>query len=238
MPGVELEQRDLHRHDPAEQRAERPDPQRGCAAGGRRRGARAARGRRGEAGAASVRGAPRAAARRAPAGRGDRAARDRARTRGAGRAARAVEAARACGGRGRARERASCAHLLVGELAGGAQAGRLRARVVGDLARRRRDRAAEHELGLRRPAAAADGQVGRADAAARAVGEEALDAAVLERVERDRGEPAADAQQVPRARERLVELAQLVVDRDPDRLERALGRDGRRRTARARGSRP
>ena len=70
----------------------------------------------------------------------------------------------------------------------------------------------------------ADRQVGRADAALRAVGEEALDAPVLQRVERDRGEPAGRAQQLPGERERLVELVELAVDRDPDRLEGALGR--------------
>ena len=42
----------------------------------------------------------------------------------------------------------------------------------------------------------AHGQVGRADAPARLAGEEALDAPVLERMERDRGQAAADAQHV------------------------------------------
>ena len=111
-----------------------------------------------------------------------------------------------------------------GELAGGAQACGLRARVLGDLAGRGRDGAAEDGLGLGRAPAAADGQVGRADAAARAVGEEALDAAVLERVEGDRRQPALGTQELPRQRQRGVELLELAVDRDPDRLEGALGR--------------
>ena len=114
--------------------------------------------------------------------------------------------------------------LPVGELAGGAQPCGLRARVLGDLAGRGRDGAAEDALGLGRAPAAADGQVGRADAAARAVGEEALDAAVLERVEGDRGQPALGAQELPRQRQRGVELLELAVDRDADRLEGALGR--------------
>src|ERR671917_232553 len=69
-------------------------------------------------------------------------------------------------------------------------------------------------LGLRRAPAAADRKIGRADAAAGAVGEEALHAPVLERVERDRREPATDAEQVPRERQCLLELAELVVHRD------------------------
>ena len=137
------------------------------------------------------------------------------------------------------RDRASAACVRPAGGAGGGRHARTSSPVSLRAARRRadferglsatspgvgRDRAAEHELGLRRAAAAAHGQVGRADAAARAVGEEALHAPVLERVERDRGEPAADAQQVPRARERGVELAELVVDRDADGLEGALRR--------------
>ena len=55
---------------------------------------------------------------------------------------------------------------------------------------RRRDRATGQQLGLGLAAADADRKLGRADAAARAVGEEPLDAPVLERVERDRGEAA------------------------------------------------
>src|SRR4029079_17120469 len=104
------------------------------------------------------------------------------------------EMRRAWRGAGRVRTRAWAAIsgsfrkgplVLLPERAGGPQAGRLRARVVRDLARRRRDRAAEDRLGLRGAAARAHGQVGRADAAARLIGEEALHAPVLERVERD-----------------------------------------------------
>ena len=83
--------------------------------------------------------------------------------------------------------------------------------------------AAGQQLGLGRPPARADGKVGRADAAPRALGQEALDPAVLERVERDRGDAPARAQDRPRARECTVEVLQLMVDRDPNGLKDALG---------------
>ena len=85
------------------------------------------------------------------------------------------------------------------------------------------DRAARDQLGLGLAAADADREVRRADAPARALGEEALHAPVLERVEGDRGEPAAGAQQIPGRRQRALERAELVVHGDPDRLEHALG---------------
>src|SRR3954447_23177943 len=85
----------------------------------------------------------------------------------------------------------------LGELPCGPQASRLRTGIGRDLARRGDDRTAVDELGLRRVAAHADGELGRADAAAGAVGEEALDAAVLERVEGERGEAAADLEDAP-----------------------------------------
>src|SRR4051794_16372568 len=81
------------------------------------------------------------------------------------------------------RRRARASGRLLPELAGGPQSCGLGTRVVRDLARGRGDGAPEDQLGLRRPAAAADWQVGRTDTAARAVGEEALHAAVLERLE-------------------------------------------------------
>ena len=89
-----------------------------------------------------------------------------------------------------------------------------------DLARRRRDRAPGQELGLGLVAADADRELRRAHASARARGEEPLDAAVLERVERDRRQPSAGREQLPGRRQRRVELRQLVVDGDPQRLER------------------
>src|SRR5688572_5991088 len=114
--------------------------------------------------------------------------------------------------------------VLLLELAGGAQARGPGARVRRHLARTGGDGAAEDQLGLRRAAAAADGQVGRADAAAGAVGEEALDAPVLQRVEGDGRQAAVLAQDLPGERQRGVELGELLVDGDPDRLEGALGR--------------
>src|SRR3954447_11887962 len=73
------------------------------------------------------------------------------------------------------------AHL--GELPCGPEASRLRTGIGRDLAGRGDDRATMDELGLRRVATHADRQLGRADAPAGAVGEEALHAPVLERME-------------------------------------------------------
>ena len=69
-----------------------------------------------------------------------------------------------------------------------------------------------------------------------ALGQEALDAPILERVKRDPGEHAALAQQLPGQRKRAVELPELVVDGDPQRLEGALGGMAAARSARERGS--
>src|SRR5262245_16652842 len=87
---------------------------------------------------------------------------------------------------------------------------------------------------LRLAPADADREVRRADAAALESLEEALDDPVLERVERDDGNAPAWPQHLERGRKRLLELAQLVVDGDPERLEGALRRmavpePGRRR---------
>ena len=86
--------------------------------------------------------------------------------------------------------------------------------------RRRRHGAPRQQLRLGMVPAYADRQLGRAHAAAGTLGEESLDAPVLERVERDRREPAAGPEHLPHRRQRRVELEQLVVDRDPQRLER------------------
>src|SRR4029079_18458529 len=80
---------------------------------------------------------------------------------------------------------------LPPDLATDPEVGRRGARVVGDLAGAGSDAAAGDELGLRLHPALTDRDLRRADAAAGAVGEEALDPAVLERVEGDRGEAAA-----------------------------------------------
>ena len=109
----------------------------------------------------------------------------------------------------------------LGKLQRRAQAPRLGARVARHLAGARAHRAAGDQLRLGLAPAHADGQVRRADAAAGAVDEEALHHPVLERVEGDRGHAAARAQQRPRGGQRALERLQLVVDRDPDRLEHA-----------------
>ena len=70
----------------------------------------------------------------------------------------------------------------------------------------------------------ADGRLRRADAAAPLGGEEALDDAVLERVVGQDDEAAARPQQVDGGGEALLERVELLVDRDPQRLE-----DARRR---------
>ena len=188
--GVQLQQRDLHGHDAAEQRRRSPDPRAPAqqavddpVVGQRARGARTT--------PVTARGARSRAAARRPAPETRRGRAGRGRARGATRVRRGVRA----GVRRRAAGISAGSSLSL-------RAARRRADfergLCGDLARRRDDRAAEHELGLGRAPAPADRQVGRADAAARAVGEEALDAPVLERVEGDRGEPAAGAQQRPR----------------------------------------
>src|SRR6478735_3794061 len=106
----------------------------------------------------------------------------------------------------------------------GAQPGRGRTRVVGQLVRARPDRLAVQPPELRLAPAHADGEVGRADAATLEPLEEALDDSVLERVERDHGEATARTQHLERRGKRLFELAELVVDCDPERLEGALRR--------------
>src|SRR5204863_10164012 len=80
------------------------------------------------------------------------------------------------------------------------------------------------EGGLGRPADEAHGQLHGADALPRLRREEALDPAVLERVERDGREPSADGQRAPGRRQRPVERVELAVDRDPNRLKGSLRR--------------
>src|SRR6188472_4768359 len=99
-----------------------------------------------------------------------------------------------------------------------------RARVGRDLLGAGSNGAAGQQLGFRLAAADTDRQLRRANATASALGEEALGAAVLERVESDRGEAAAERQHRPGARQRVVERVELTVDGDPDSLEAALGR--------------
>ena len=94
----------------------------------------------------------------------------------------------------------------------------------GGLGRRRAHGLARDEAKRRLLPADAHGKIGRARAAACLGGEEALDDAVLERVEADDGEPPAGAQRPESRRQRLLERLELLVDDDPERLEDALRR--------------
>src|SRR5207253_8121405 len=97
-----------------------------------------------------------------------------------------------------------------------AQACRGRARVRGDLLLAGADRAPLDRAQQRLRAADADREVGRARAAALAVTQELLDDPVLERVEADHRQPPTGAEHLERSRERVLEHAELVVDRDPE----------------------
>src|SRR6478736_4172307 len=72
-------------------------------------------------------------------------------------------------------------------------------------------------------AADANREVRRAGTALLARAQEALDDSVLQRMEADDGKPAAGPQHLERLRQRVLERAELVVDRDPEGLEDALG---------------
>src|SRR5262249_13883174 len=86
-----------------------------------------------------------------------------------------------------------------------------------------RDRAPAQQLGLGLVTADADRKLGWADTAARLGGEELLHRPVLKRVEGDRGEATAEREHLPGFGQRLLERLEPAVDRDPDRLEAALG---------------
>src|SRR6185312_16746394 len=106
----------------------------------------------------------------------------------------------------------------------GPQPRRGRSRVAGRLPRAGPDRPARRRPQHRLLAADADRKVGRASAAVLLVAEETLDDPVLQRVEADHREPAARIQEVDRGRQRILERRQLVVHRDPERLEDPLRR--------------
>src|SRR6476646_69068 len=108
-----------------------------------------------------------------------------------------------------------------GQALGGPQAGAPGARVGGELGWRRGQRRAGHEPETGIPAADADRQLGRADAAPPLGGDEALDDPVLERVVAEDDEPAARPQEGARGGERVLECLELLGDRDPERLEDA-----------------
>src|SRR3954447_2830910 len=131
------------------------------------------------------------------------------------------------GRRGRARGRPTPATASCDQLANldpGAEPCRLRARVRRDLARTRPDRLSMQRPHLGLVPARADREVRRADAPALLVAQEPLHDPVLERVERDHREAAARPKHLERRRERGLERAELVVDRDAQRLEDPLRR--------------
>jgi hypothetical protein len=67
----------------------------------------------------------------------------------------------------------------------------------------------------------ADGEVGRTDAVARLAREEFLDDPILERMERDHDDPPARAEDAHGRRESMLEVRELVIDRDAESLEDA-----------------
>ena len=200
--GVQLQQAELHRHDPDQRERDEPDPRAAVdqtveqrmrrddrrrmrlrasapTLGGRRAGPPAAcdRSRDTRRGRRARRGAAAAAA-------GDVPRAPPRRPRRGGRRSHAAEPASlaACGRRAGARRRSA------GLLAISPAEGTIERRVSNAASGVRPHRA--------------HGQVGRADAAPRARDQEALDAAILERLKADPGQHAAVAQQPPRERQR------------------------------------
>ena len=215
---VELQEPELERHDPDQRERDDPDPdaageqpveQRLHARPGgdaERRGQRA-RGRGGACGTLArwARG-PGDAAR---SHRGERARRSR----------HAVSRQRAGGGGRRHGEPSPSARSLRAARRRAEAARGFSATSSAEGTIERRDE--QRRLGL--AAAHAHGQLRRADAPPRALDEEALHPPVLERVEGDPRQHASLAQQVPGEGERPVELVELFVDGDAQRLEGALG---------------
>src|SRR4051812_29030554 len=112
------------------------------------------------------------------------------------------------------------AHLSLGD----AKLRRGGARVQVELGLARPDGPCVHDPELRLAATAAHWQVGRTDTAPGGLAEAVLDHPVLERVEADDGDPPARLHQLETRLEAFAELPELVVDLDPQRLERALRR--------------
>src|SRR5437762_6962250 len=205
----------------------------GRAASPARPRARAARAR----GGAACRAPRRAGSRDASPGGGARPAAGRgrpARPPAQARGARASRAWRAAGGRdappvvravvgpsgrgSRRRRNGSCALLQPLD---DTEAGTARARVARDLERRGTKRAARQQADRGAPAAHAARRARRAEAVGRPAAEGVLHAPVLERVVGEHGEPAARTEHAVAVGEEALQLAQLVVHRDADRLEGA-----------------
>src|SRR2546430_1780836 len=93
------------------------------------------------------------------------------------------------------------------------------ARVTVYLRRGRTKRPPGKNTQARAVPADAGGEVGRTDAVARFAREELFDDPILERMERDHRDPAAGADDAHRRGECLLEVRELVVDRDAESLE-------------------
>ena len=124
-------------------------------------------------------------------------------------------------GRSPAAADAPCARRRAASRCARADCARL-SRADGRIARpTQRERRAGQRRGRDRAAARARGSPPNG---CDARGEEALDDAVLERMEADHGEPAAGRQQRHDARQRQRELRELPIDENPKSLERPRGR--------------
>src|ERR1041385_4594680 len=99
------------------------------------------------------------------------------------------------------------------------------ARIVGQLRRRGSERLAREHAAQRPPATGAHGLARGADARLAPAAKRVLADAVLARVGRDHGEPAAGDERGPERRQRQVELLELLVHHDAQRLKQAGGRE-------------
>src|SRR5690554_5853322 len=102
-----------------------------------------------------------------------------------------------------------------------AQLGAPRAGVALDLLVGRGDRLARDDLKPRLVIAHTARRFRRADAIARLLPHEVLNNAVLQRMEADNRQPAARLEQAHGLRQRALQRAEFVVDRDAQRLKRA-----------------
>src|SRR5215211_7096496 len=126
-------------------------------------------------------------------------------------------------GRGRGAVRAAAVATSGVRPHGHPEPRRRGADVRGHLGGRRSHGLAGQEAKSRLVPTDADRKVGRAGATARLGGEEPLHDPVFERVEADDGDPSPRPQKLDDRRQGPFERAELVVHRDPECLEHALG---------------